>query len=71
MIAVDELAHAGKDALMGGEREVVSAQVGGSFAPGLIVEQDGAEDGALGVKRGGKPTFEFDVGGGGHDLQRV
>ena len=71
VIAVDELAHPGKDTLMGGEGEVLNVQGGGGFAPGVIVEQDGAEDGALRVQRGGKPAFKFDIGGGGHDLQRV
>ncbi len=71
MVAVDELAHAGEDTLMGSEGEVIGAEGGSGFAPGLIVEQDSAEDGALGVERGGQPALKFDIGGGGHDLQRV
>ncbi len=71
VVAVDELAHAGEDALMGGEGEVIGTEGGRGFAPGLIVEQDSAEDGALGVERGGQPALKFDIGGGGHGLQRV
>ncbi len=68
VVAVDEFAHAAEYALMRGKREVLGAQERGGFAVGMIVEQDGAEDGALGVQRGGKAALEFDVGGGGHAL---
>ena len=71
VVAVDELAHAGEDALVGGEREVLRAEGAGGLAVGVIVEEDGAEDGAFGVEGGGEAALEFDVGGGSHDLQRV
>jgi hypothetical protein len=71
MIAVDELAHAGEDPLMGGEGKVIGEERGGGFRVGVIVEEDGAEDGAFSVEGGGKSALEFDVWGGGHDLQRV
>ena len=71
MVAVDQLAHASEDTLMGGESEVLGSETGSGLAVGVVVEEDSAEDGALSVERGGKPAFEFEVGSGGHDLQRV
>ncbi len=61
-----EVHHAGINTAMGVERKVFRAQMLGGIVVGVIVEQDGAEDGALG----------FDVrrhasdGGvdGGHDV---
>ena len=71
VIAVDEFAHAGEDALMGGEGKVVGAKEGSGFTVGVVVEEDGAEDGAFGVEGSGEAALKFDVGGSGHGLQRV
>ena len=71
VILVNEFAHAGEDALMGGEGKIVGAQGGGGFAVGVVVEEDGAEDGAFGVEGSGEAALKFDVGGSGHGLQRV
>ena len=57
-----QVAHAGEDAAMRVEREVVGLEFGG-LVEEQAVEQDGAEDGALGFDAGGKSAFESVVGG--------
>jgi hypothetical protein len=65
---VDEFAHAREDALVGIEREVVGGDALGGLVIGGVFKQDGAEDRALSVDRGGQAAFKGDVGGGGHVL---
>jgi hypothetical protein len=49
---------------VGVEGEVFRAQDLGGLVVGQVVEQYGAQDGALGVERGGQAAFQVVVGGG-------
>ena len=48
------------------EREVVGVELFRSLGVGSVVQQDGAEDGFLGVDVGGQTGVEREVGDGGH-----
>ena len=52
-----QVAHAGEDAAMRVEREVVGLEYSG-LVEEQTLHQDGAEDGALGVDAGGKTAFQ-------------
>jgi len=56
---------------MSRESEILGAERGGGFAVRVIVEENRAENRSFGVEGRGQAALEFDVGGGGHDLQRV
>ena len=61
--SVLQIAHAREDAAMRVEREVVGLEFGGLIEE-QAVEQDGAEDGALGFDASGESAFETVIGGG-------
>ncbi len=58
-----QVAHAGEDAAVSVEGEVVGREFGG-LVEDEAVEQNGAENGALGFKAGRKSALEAVVGGG-------
>ena len=60
---VCELGHAQEDAAVGIEGEIVGLDRFGGFGVGGVIEQDGAEDGALGRDVGGQAGFEGEIGG--------
>ncbi len=57
---IDELGHAAEDAAVGFEGEVGGRDALGGLVVEVVVEQDGAEDGALGVDGGGEAALELD-----------
>ncbi len=59
-----QLAHARIDAAMRVEREIVAGEMFGGLVVEGVVEQDGAEDRALGFHADGKSALETVVGGG-------
>src|SRR6185437_11725090 len=65
---IDEFRHAGEDALMRVEGEVFGTELFGGLVEGVVVEQNGAEDGALGVNRCGQAALEGDVRLGCHGV---
>ena len=60
---VGELGHAQEDAAVGIEGEIVGLDRFGGFGVGGVIEQDGAEDGALGVEVGRQAGVEGKIGG--------
>ena len=58
-----QVAHAGEDAAVRVEREVVGLEFG-SLVEEQSLHQDGAEDGALSVDAGRKTAFQTVIGGG-------
>ena len=70
-LGVDQLAHAQEDAAMRVEREVVGFEVFGGLGVGRVVQQDGAEDGLLGVDIRGQSGVESEIGDRGHVLLHI
>ncbi len=65
---VGELGHAAEDAAVRLEGEVGLGDALGGLVVEVVVEQDGAENGALGVDGGGKAALELEVCCCGHGL---
>ena len=64
---LDQLVHASEDAAVRIEREVVAGELLlRGFVEVRVFEQDGAEDGAFGVRAGGHAALERDVWKGSH-----
>jgi hypothetical protein len=56
--------HLGEDAAMLIEEEIVGAEILDGGVQGVVIEQNGAEDGAFGVEIVGEGLFESGLRGG-------
>ena len=61
-----KLGHAQEDARCESSEKSSSVELFGSLGVGSVVQQDGAEDGLLGIDIGRQPGVESEIGEGGH-----